>query len=371
MNAELTSVASILAAARFPEDVFGDLDGEQGAMLRAGKRVYRRLARVVHADKYPDPKEKLFAEEAFKTLARLWTQAQERIEKGRYGTKTTQATFTTKRGRYDIYGGPWQGDTSDVYRCTMERNGSAGEGFIKVARHPGMNALLEHEVSVLRHLVADQDGATFHRYLPTLVESFTIQGDDGERRASVFDEPYTLYSFEDVRAAYPGGVDVRTAMWMWRRMLEILGYVRERGVVHGAVLPSHLLIEPENHGLALVGWTHAVHPDSAKEHVATISSKYRDWYPPEVLKKLPATPATDLYLAARSMIYILGGDPVTGTFPSTVPRVLKGFLRSCLIASPHRRPQDAWEFYDELDEALRELYGPPRFHPFTMPKHTA
>ena len=44
------------------------------------------------------------------------------------------------------------------------------------------------------------------------------------------------------RAAYPDGVDPRDVAWMWRRLLVALGLAHRAGVVHGAVLPEHVLI---------------------------------------------------------------------------------------------------------------------------------
>jgi hypothetical protein len=49
---------------------------------------------------------------------------------------------------------------------------------------------------------------------------------------------------------------------------------------------------------------------------------------------------------------------------------MAAFARGCLLASPGRRPQDAWRLLAELDELLElleRLYGPRTFRPFAMP----
>ena len=63
-----------------------------------------------------------------------------------------------------------------------------------------------------------------------------------------------------------GGVDPRDAAWMWRRLLVALGFAHRAGVLHGAVLPEHVLIHPGEHGLVLVDWCYSVpgcHPGRA------------------------------------------------------------------------------------------------------------
>jgi hypothetical protein len=49
------------------------------------------------------------------------------------------------------------------------------------------------------------------------------------------------------------------------------------------------------------------------------------------------------------------------------PAGIAAFARGCLLASPGRRPQDAWRLLAEFDELLERLYGPRTFRPFAMP----
>jgi hypothetical protein len=49
------------------------------------------------------------------------------------------------------------------------------------------------------------------------------------------------------------------------------------------------------------------------------------------------------------------------------PARMAAFARGCLLASPGRRPQDAWRLLAELDEMLERLYGSRKFRPFAMP----
>jgi serine/threonine protein kinase len=152
-------------------------------------------------------------------------------------------------------------------------------------------------------------------------------------------------------------------VWMWKRILSALGFAHRHGIVHGAVLPPHVLMRPRDHGAHLIDWMGA-----SKEGRATvISAPFAEWYPPEVSEQKRLLPATDIYLAAKCAIYLLGGDPIAESFPETVPALMAAFIKTCLFRIPDRRPQDAWELHAEFDETVvRPLFGAPKFIDFPM-----
>src|SRR5437868_1532733 len=80
----------------------------------------------------------------------------------------------------------------------------------------------------------------------------------------------------------------------------------------------------------------------------SLAPRYRDWYPPEVRKQQAAAPATDLFLAARCLVYLAGGDPVRDRMPDTVPAPLRRFVRACLLEGVGMRPDDIWKLQDEF-----------------------
>ena len=100
--------------------------------------------------------------------------------------------------------------------------------------------------------------------------------------------------------------------------------------------------------------------------IRTVPERYRDWYPAEVQHQRPASPATDLFLAARCLVYLAGGDPVTNRMPEAVPLPMRRFLATCLLHSASMRPDDAWALMEDFDALLYALYGPPRFHELTL-----
>jgi hypothetical protein len=151
--------------------------------------------------------------------------------------------------------------------------------------------------------------------------------------------------------------------WVFKRLLAVLGFAHACDLVHGAVLPPHVMIHAENHGVQLLDWIHAVPIGGTLDFVP---AAYRDWYPPEALDREPAGPATDIYLAAKCLIYLAGGDPVAERWPASVPDSMRRFIATCLYPAPRMRPQDAWKLHEEFDELLERLFGAPKYHRLVM-----
>jgi serine/threonine protein kinase len=211
----------------------------------------------------------------------------------------------------------------------------------------------------LNTLARDGDPG-YRAYAPRLIESFTHEDPaTGVRRAAnVLARQRGFVSLAEVARAYPRGVDPRDAAWMWRRLLAGLGWAHRAGIVHGAVLPPHVLIHPAEHGLVLVDWCYSVATIPAGGRIPALVAAYRSEYPPEVPSKEAAGPATDIYLATRTMRGLIGEN---------APAAMRRFADGCLYAAPRMRPQDAWKLLAELDELLEHLYGPRRFREFAMP----
>ncbi|MFK3983415.1 molecular chaperone DnaJ [Micromonospora sp. NPDC050397] len=324
---------TLVRAARTPGDLFGD--GQDAV-------TYRRMARLLHPDAAPAGRTAT-ATAVFALLADLWARHQGRGGPG----------LRTRRHQYMIGERFATGDLANLYRVRYDNR----DALLKLPRQPAQNDLLEREavaLDTLRRLGDPQHRA----YAPELVESFRHEDPDtGVRRtANVLAHSPGLVPLTEVRRAYPGGLDPRDAAWIWRRLLVALGWAHRAGVVHGAVLPEHVLIEPEQHGVVLVDWCYSVGGDGGS--VPALVARYRDWYPPEVGRRGPATPATDIHLASRCVDWLIG---------SRADAALTRFIRGCTLANPRRRPQDAWRLLGELDELLERRYGPRRFRRLLLP----
>jgi hypothetical protein len=174
-----------------------------------------------------------------------------------------------------------------------------------------------------------------------------------------------LFSLREVREQYRQGVDARHMAWIWRRLLIALGHAHDREVIHGAVLPTHILIHPEQHALLLIDWCQSVYqPGSSGTHIPALSPEYERWYPPSVLAKAVPTAAVDLTMALRCMVYLLGGDPLTAAVPATVPVPIRAYLEGALATVGQA---NAWQMYQRFSDLMQTLWGQRTFIPFSMP----
>jgi hypothetical protein len=314
-TAPLTTAEAIalIEAARGPGDVFGS----------DAARACRRLAQLTHPDTHPGDGR---AAAAFARLAALWRQHQD-------GCGGVVA----------------RGDIANLYQVS--------QGLLKMARDPADNDLMRAETIALAALCTRVE-RPFQAYFPTLVQAQRRRDPNSgvEHRANVIGRLAGFRSLAEVRAAFPGGIDPRDAVWMWRRLLVAIGAAHRAGLIHGAVVPEHVMIHPGEHGLVLVDWCYS--GPAAAVRIRAVVKRYRDWYPPEVLAGHLAGPDLDIWLATRGMTELIG---------SYLPPRMAAFARGCLLERPNRRPADAWQLLAEFDELLERLYGPRTFRPFAMP----
>ena len=350
-----------IALAENPEALFGPVQAG-GAVPPAATAAHRRLARHVHPDLAP-PARAAEATTAFTRLAELWSRFQDMVAgELRFG----DPTLVTRAHTYHVRGPLARGDVADVY-AVRYKDGSRGEdarwrdAVLKLPRSPQDNDLMRAEATALGRIRA-HGHERYRAFVPDLVESIRHRdaGTGVERRANVLTRLVGFHSLAEVRRAHPHGVDPRDAAWMWRRLLVAVGNAAAAGVVHGAVVPEHVLIHPEKHGLVLVDWCYSVTSAAVHTapHVPAMVAHRKDLYPPEVADRRPAVPATDVHMATRCVEYLTG---------DRLPRRLRAFARGCSLPSPERRPGDGLALLGDLDEALEREFGPRRFRPFHMP----
>lgn len=359
--------ASITNSASYT-DLFGSVEGRTVGEV---KTMYRRLLRNVHPDRYADPTDKEFASGLFARVEDLYQQAITALNDGSYGKAQTFATVTTRRMTHVIKRPVPGGDICDGYLAESARDSLATRTFCKIARDPRDSDLMKAEAAALKKLHADGTETKWYPYVSELVDSFVYADGMQRRDANVLTVLDGFYTLKDVRERCGGSVKLLDAIWMWRRLLMALGFAHENGVVHGAVLPDHVMIWPEEHGVVLIDWCYSrIRSDTGYDPIVAIVDEYAGWYPPEVLARQAPSPATDLAMAARLMIWLLGGSPEKATFPDSVPKPFRAFLKGCLLSSQTMRPQNAWLLLREFDDFLEQLGRP--FHPrtfriFTLP----
>ncbi len=232
--------------------------------------------------------------------------------------------------RYCVLGRLAKGEASDVFLARRD----ARVTELVVLKISSDAARLGREWAALEALPRStaEGSAHFARLLPQPVATGTarlgMHGNEGDRPVSVLRwRSGFIHTFDDVFSAYPGGVPPESSIWMWKRMLELLGWVHRSGWSHGAVTPAHLLMHARDHGVVLVGWSRA--------------------------SKSPG--AADIAASATVIQRALGSQRAPAALADLLAQTVK---------SP---PSDAWALKETLDRTARDAFGPPKYVPSVMP----
>ena len=344
-----------LQSATHPAAVFGAFDTADELA-----RAYRRAAKLCHPDLHPAHAEA--AQDSFIQLTRWYEVARRQLGTDPHTASPAVAPILLRHKHHTYQVDPavaFAGDFANLYRAT--ELSTASTVALKIARQSRDNDLLIAERTALHRIAAQTDPA-YHAYFPRLLDAFShadVSTHDTRTRATnVLTWIGGAYTLDELRRAYPTGIDAKDVVWIWRRLLVALGAAHRTGIVHGAVLPPHVCVLPKEHGLVLIGWSCAVETGSL---IPAISEPYEHYYPKEVMSKQPTTPATDVAMAARCMLFLLGIKL------EDAPAALGRFFRGCMLPHPRQRPQDAWALLREFDELLARLWGRRTFHPFSVP----
>ncbi|MBE7438662.1 MAG: protein kinase family protein [Spirochaetales bacterium] len=230
--------------------------------------------------------------------------------------------------------------------------------FFKQAVNRSSNDWLSRESRILTRLW--DSGERFRKQLPHLVEHFLTR--DG-LAVNVF-ESIAGFDLEEIRKRYPQGIPERHVIWLWRRILAVIGHAHSQGILHGNIEPSHILVRPADHNVWLIDWSYAI--DNPARTRETFRIENRPYTAPEVTARANPLPSSDMYSIGQCMLYVLGGDPASGRMPEGLDERLVRLLRLFTLPTVAGRPADAWEMYNRLDLLRAEMYGPHEFIEFRM-----
>lgn len=348
---DFAGVARLLKSASNYLDVFGDCNPP---LERELKTRYRSLVKVIHPDRV-DVSLQHEASLLVDRLTRLYNTALDMAKTDRFGKVTSELSITTRLATHGDLAEAFQfADMTNVYKAaTTLRSGGQMTTVVKLARVPRDNELLKAERAVLRTL--QSTGAEHAMYYPKLVDGFVVA--DGRKRleGNVLEFMEDFLNLSELKQRVPTGLDPLHVAWIWRRVLWALGGAHEHGLVHGAVLPAHIIIHPRMHGVLLVDWCYSrSSEDNDYGPLKAMVAKYQSWYPPSVFAKKPVSPELDLVMAARTMVYLLGGDPVSMNMPGSVP----GHMQRYFIRIVAGRTSSAYELLGQFDGVLQQLGAP-------------
>ncbi|KQW56497.1 lipopolysaccharide kinase InaA family protein [Variovorax sp. Root411] len=252
--------------------------------------------------------------------------------------------LTWRGARYRVLAPLATGEHSEV--LFAERLGALPERVtFKLARDSAANSVLLREGAVLQSLqeLSVPGAAYFTRRLPQPLGVGIAEGlGDGARQVLVLRHPAGFWgSLQDVQQANAQGIDPRHAVWIWRRMLEVLAFVHGAGWTHRDLSPAHALVHPRDHGVLLVGWSRAQHATGTAHNAAA---------------------ARDLMQAAWTVRAVLhGGAAGDPGFGAHTPASLVALLRQCSEDAAACQRLGAQGIEQALSTASREAFGAPQF----------
>jgi serine/threonine protein kinase len=216
---------------------------------------------------------------------------------------------------------------------------------IKLSSSPKALMLYAHEAQALTELqLLDRNGAGayFSRQLPEVIDHGVLEGTDG-KQALVLHHPSGFWgSLAALNDRFASGIDPRHAVWIWRRMLEVLNFVHGHGWCHGDVRPEHCLVHPQDHGVRLIGWASA-------QKCANANDK-----------------AADLCRSARVVQVLLCGTNGPGNLPGTVPTGLGQLVTKAATDDDFIRSQSVERLDTLLQAEAKSAFGPPKFVPLMI-----
>jgi hypothetical protein len=368
---DVEAVAKTLTSATSFLPLFGKLDGSD---IKTNRRSIRKqfayLAQIVHPDHVPDAP--ALAEKTFEHLRALFNAADDAITDGTYdkpfsaghkhGSKIIGEDSFELQSKTSIYrcaNTPYRtGDFSVLYRAQINKN----DVLVKIASDPTANPLLETEGARLKRFRTLPIMKGIVSFIPELLDSFVIRGPDRRQyRANVMGYKPGVLSLTDIVAAFPGGLVPQHASWIARRVIAQTVAASMAGLVHGSITPDHVLVDPIKHEPLHIGWLHSVEAT----RLTMIVDRWKDWYPPEVFEKKVPTHKTDIYMAAKTCIWLFSRTNPP-SLPSTISPDITRVLMSCVEQDPDRRPVDGLAVLNHLTTAIWSAWD-RSYRPLMMP----
>jgi hypothetical protein len=239
------------------------------------------------------------------------------------------------------------GSGSSAKVILAERVGAMAQRVVLKVAHAGTAAgQFAREKDILDQLQSDTSpgAAYFTQRLPQPVALGSLQDTAGERQdVLVLRNPTGFWgSLADVKRHYAQGIDPRHAVWMWRRVLEVLAHVHAGGWSHGRLGPEHLLVHPADHGVLIIGWAGA---------------RRCRYGGPEQARDL-----MQLAWAMRALLSDIWDEP---PLARSTPAPLAHLLEQASSNATWVATQGAEGLNQLLGRAAREAFGPSRFIDFS------
>jgi serine/threonine protein kinase len=346
-----------------PEELFGELGSTPSQQSQQLEASFRSLMQLYHPDFYArQPSELFHVTEIAKSINSLHQQAIAKIKVGTYGCDY-KGMIQTSLHNYYLTDLLVEGSFADIYRgyYTDLQNSAQPrkDVVIKIISDLACNSLVEQEIAFYRTLD--------HFCFPNYIENFrTPQGKKGIVLSHITDGYDLIELLRVYKQQYQApGLSQEHLFWILDRFLSALGFLHERGILHGNIQPDNLMIQPQNHNGLLIDFLHCrIHP-SQDDVFTVVNTAY---CAPEVLtRRFKPHPVSDIFALGVCMIEMLDGrngrlEDAVDLHPS-----LRMLLQKMVLPDPTKRADDAWALAAELKKLRQQLYGAkPNFIPLNI-----
>ncbi len=362
MDADLAPVVERVMQATEPEDVFKELTVVLPPRLleKHLKPEMDPMLEILTPERYSNPEDSDAAMTARARLEELYAVALLKAGRGLYALDEVSSapprgggTVVVDGVSYAVGAKVHEGTLASLYTGQRNLETQSARVVMRLANEPSGNAFVQNEIRIL-NLLHEKD-VGYWKGIPFLFGRFRA----GER-VGLIQRYFAGLTLEELRQnqLHRAGLDQRHVVWVMDRVLGVLGYAHSVGIVHGAINPETVRIRPSNHNALVTGWGNAVYrPAVTGERIITVGGAYEA---PEVGAHGNVGPWTDIYSLGKTVIWLLGGNPVANTMPDSVEPKLKAFILNMVRAHPQARPQDAWKLY-EAQNTLKDSLWPRRF----------
>lgn len=339
----IEEVIEKLIKAKRPIDFFGNVDED------TIKSDYRTYAKMLHPDivKFKDKNEEDLIVKTFNLLNILYKKALEELKEGIYNIVDQVKLYDKKKPflefeSFKFYEHYFQGDVANIFKGLNNDE----IVYLKVAKDPSDNDLVKSEFELLKKLD--------HNSLPKVIKQVVIN----DCNAFVMEEAKGI-KVDELLEEYKTGVPPTHVMWILERLFSVVGYLHSQKVVHGNILPEHIIINPENHNVSLVGFSMSV--ENANEKDARYKIINDIYTAPEVNSNARVLPNSDIYSIGKIAIKLLGGNVETNGIPMSVDYDIRSFVKKLVDKNPTVRENDAWKLWDGTIELRDKIFGKERF----------
>lgn len=279
--------------------------------------------------------------------------------------------WTLNGVEYLVEGCVGRGEKSLVYRAHSLYEPPRSV-TIKLANSPQAAAHFLQEARALERIANDTTSEATKDYARRIHQvadrGDLFRGDTGETVPAIAFEAKPGYDWNlaEALAEYPKGIPSHAVAWIGRRMFEEMAWLHQIGIVHGAIVPEHVLIYPFTHHATLIDHGYAVSIGQPVEYHVIARKTF---YPPELLGGESAMRAFDVAMGARCLLWALTGEVEQHAVLRRLdPDPLTDFLLALAGYDGLPTVKSTYhEVFKPYRAAVEAAHGKPRYIRFDLP----